>query len=71
MLPEERYLLRNEYSIPLIIKENTLNEESEEVTLKIEPMFCRIFVANLGSVGLDAPYHQLYDWANSSISVVM
>ncbi len=130
---------RNEYSISFIIKENTLNEESGEATLKIifdpmdtlsnihnklyseiikrrkyddgedkkiikvllkfprfmikaffdilkildyfnidllnrleiDPMFCSIFVANLGSIGLDAPFHHLYDWANSSVFVVM
>ncbi len=27
-------------------------------------MFCSLFVANLGSVGLDAAYHHLYEWGN-------
>lgn len=37
----------------------------------IDPMFCSIFVANLGSIGLDAPYHHLYEYANCSIFFVM
>lgn len=27
-------------------------------------MFCSLFVANLGSVGLDSAYHHLYEWGN-------
>ena len=32
-----------------------------------DPMFSSIFVANLGSVGLDAAYHHLWEYGTCSI----
>jgi len=32
-----------------------------------DPLFTSIYVANLGSIGLDTPYHHLYEWGTSSI----
>ena len=29
-----------------------------------DPCYSSIFIANLGSVGLDAAYHHLYEWGN-------
>jgi len=32
-----------------------------------DPMYASIFVANLGSVGLEAAYHHLFEWGNCPI----
>ncbi len=32
-----------------------------------DPLYASVFVANLGSVGLDAAYHHLYEWGNCPI----
>lgn len=32
-----------------------------------DPMYASVFIANLGSVGLDACYHHLYEWGNCPI----
>lgn len=29
-----------------------------------DPLYSSIFVANLGSIGMDAPFHHLYEWGN-------
>jgi hypothetical protein len=29
-----------------------------------DPLFATMFVANLGSIGMDAPFHHLYEWGN-------
>ena len=33
----------------------------------VDPIRCSIFVANLGSVGIDAPYHHLFEWGTNSL----
>jgi len=33
----------------------------------IDPLRCSAYVANLGSVGINAPYHHLYEWGTCSI----
>jgi hypothetical protein len=35
--------------------------------IELDPLFTSIYVANLGSVGMDAPFHHLYEWGNASI----
>jgi hypothetical protein len=32
-----------------------------------DPLYASVFIANLGSVGLDAAYHHLYEWGNCPI----
>jgi hypothetical protein len=32
-----------------------------------DPLFCSVFIANLGSVGIDAAFHHLYEWGNCPI----
>lgn len=39
--------------------------------LKTDPLYATAYVANLGSIGLDTPYHHLYEWGNASLFVVM
>lgn len=36
-----------------------------------DPLFSSIFAANLGSIGLDAPFHHLYEWGTVSIFLVI
>ncbi|MCL2471526.1 MAG: 2-oxo acid dehydrogenase subunit E2 [Propionibacteriaceae bacterium] len=33
----------------------------------VDPLRCSVYIANLGSIGLDAPYHHLYEWGTCSI----
>jgi hypothetical protein len=35
--------------------------------IESDPLYCSAFVANLGSVGLDAVFHHLYEWGNCPI----
>ncbi|MFK7990548.1 MAG: 2-oxo acid dehydrogenase subunit E2 [Sandaracinaceae bacterium] len=35
--------------------------------IESDPLYCSLFVANLGSVGLDAVHHHLYEWGNCPI----
>ena len=38
----------------------------------VDPLRCSVYVANLGSVGLEsAPFHHLYEWGTCSIFVVI
>ena len=39
--------------------------------LELDPLFASAYIANLGSVGLDAPFHHLYEWGNTSIFLVI
>jgi hypothetical protein len=32
-----------------------------------DPLYCSAFVANLGSIGLNAPYHHLYEWGTAPL----
>jgi len=34
---------------------------------KIDPLRCSVFLANLGSIGIEAPYHHLFEWGTCSI----
>ena len=39
--------------------------------LRMDPLYTSIYFANLGSLGLDAPYHHLYEWGTASIFVAI
>jgi hypothetical protein len=39
--------------------------------IEADPLFTSIYVANLGSIGLDTPYHHLYEWGTSSLFMVV
>jgi hypothetical protein len=39
--------------------------------IKDDPLYASAFIANLGSVGLDAVYHHLYDYGTIPIFVTM
>jgi 2-oxoacid dehydrogenases acyltransferase (catalytic domain) len=33
--------------------------------IRVDPMYSTLFLANLGSVGIDAPYHHLFEWGTN------
>lgn len=35
--------------------------------IKADELYCSMFIANLGSVGLEAPFHHLYEWGTAPI----
>ena len=35
--------------------------------VELDPMHSSIFVSNLGSLGVDAPFHHLYEWGTTSV----
>jgi pyruvate/2-oxoglutarate dehydrogenase complex dihydrolipoamide acyltransferase (E2) component len=39
--------------------------------LRNDPLYTSIYFANLGSIGLDTPFHHLYEWGTASLFVVM
>jgi hypothetical protein len=39
--------------------------------IEADPLFTSIYVANLGSIGLDTPYHNLYEWGTASLVMVV
>ncbi|MDH4195792.1 MAG: 2-oxo acid dehydrogenase subunit E2 [Candidatus Aminicenantes bacterium] len=39
--------------------------------IKEDPMYASAFLANLGSIGLDAVYHHLYEWGNAPFFIVV
>jgi hypothetical protein len=39
--------------------------------IRNDPLFTSIYFANLGSIGLDTPFHHLYEWGSASMFVVM
>lgn len=36
-----------------------------------DPLYTSMYLANLGSIGLDAPFHHLYEWGTASIFVAI
>lgn len=39
--------------------------------IKMDPLFSSIYFANLGSIGLNAPYHHMYEWGTTSLFIVI
>ncbi len=39
--------------------------------LALDPLFTSLYVANLGSLGLEPVYHHLYEWGNASLFMVI
>ena len=37
----------------------------------IDPLRCSVYVANLGSIGIEAPFHHLYEWGNCSVFIAI
>jgi len=39
--------------------------------VEADPLFTSVYIANLGSIGLDTPYHHLYEWGTASVFMVV
>jgi hypothetical protein len=39
--------------------------------VEADPLFTSVYIANLGSIGLDTPYHHLYEWGSASVFMVV
>jgi hypothetical protein len=39
--------------------------------IEADPLFTSIYAANLGSIGLDTPYHHFYEWGTASVFMVV
>ncbi len=39
--------------------------------IRADPLFASAYFANLGSIGLDAPFHHAYEWGTASVFVVL
>ena len=39
--------------------------------IKADPMYTSVFVANLGSIKLDAPFHHCFNWGTASVFVAI
>jgi hypothetical protein len=39
--------------------------------IEADPLFTSVYIANLGSIGLDTPYHHLYEWGTASVFMVV
>ncbi|MDA3956201.1 2-oxo acid dehydrogenase subunit E2, partial [Oceanispirochaeta sp.] len=35
--------------------------------IRVDPMYSSLFLTNLGSVGVDAPFHHLFEWGNNGL----
>ncbi len=42
-----------------------------EAMVRSDPFYATAFVSNLGSIGVNAPYHHLYEWGTVSIFVAL
>ena len=39
--------------------------------IRSDPLFASVFIANLGSIGMDAGFHHLYEWGNIPIFITV
>jgi hypothetical protein len=39
--------------------------------LELDPMHCTMFISNLSSLKIDAPYHHLYEWGTTSVFITI
>lgn len=37
----------------------------------IDPLRCSVYIANLGSIGIEAPFHHLFEWGNCSVFIAI
>ena len=37
----------------------------------VDPLRCSVYVANLGSIGIQAPFHHLFEWGNCSMFIAI
>lgn len=37
----------------------------------VDPLRCSVYIANLGSIGIQAPFHHLFEWGNCSMFIAI
>ncbi len=37
----------------------------------VDPLRCSVYIANLGSIGIEAPFHHLFEWGNCSAFIAI
>lgn len=37
----------------------------------VDPLRCSVYLANLGSIGIEAPFHHLFEWGNCSMFIAI
>lgn len=37
----------------------------------VDPLRCSVYIANLGSIGVQAPFHHLFEWGNCSMFIAI
>lgn len=37
----------------------------------IDPLRCSVYISNLGSIGIEAPFHHLYEWGTCSVFIAI
>jgi pyruvate/2-oxoglutarate dehydrogenase complex dihydrolipoamide acyltransferase (E2) component len=37
----------------------------------VDPLRCSVYIANLGSIGIEAPFHHLFEWGNCSVFIAI
>jgi hypothetical protein len=37
----------------------------------VDPLRCSVYIANLGSIGIEAPFHHLFEWGNCSMFIAI
>ena len=37
----------------------------------VDPLRCSAYIANLGSIGIEAPFHHLFEWGNCSMFIAI
>ena len=45
--------------------------EMPKVLADFDPLRCSAYVANLGSIGIEAPFHHLYEWGTCSVFIAI
>lgn len=42
-----------------------------KVFADVDPLRCSVYIANLGSIGIEAPFHHLFEWGNCSMFIAI
>jgi pyruvate/2-oxoglutarate dehydrogenase complex dihydrolipoamide acyltransferase (E2) component len=45
--------------------------EMPKALADIDPLRCSAYIANLGSIGIEAPFHHLYEWGTCSVFIAI
>ncbi|HML37175.1 MAG TPA: 2-oxo acid dehydrogenase subunit E2 [Bacillota bacterium] len=45
--------------------------EMPKALADFDPLRCSVYIANLGSIGIEAPFHHLYEWGTCSVFIAI